>query len=955
MALITTLLVMMLISALVAGTFAAVTADQRANLAGRDQTQVYAAAHAAIEKLTSDLAALFAGDVSPNPGDIEKLTETPPPIDGFDYIAPTGEDDEEAPEGTDTCYGSGYQICFKDQNHDGLADTEANQDINTGPYAGFTGLMTEYVITVTARSEGGAEVRLRRKLQTVSIPVFQFGVFSESDLTFYAGDNFDFGGRVHTNGNLFLSQLYGYTLKFSDRIMAVGDVVRSYLSNGRDVGTIFFNGTVTAPTSLSPLAYRSLATSEGSVTGMPGSTPTSNWSTIKGYYNNNILAGKDAKKLELPLVSQGATPIDLIRRPKVNSNEKENNLPVFQQRFFSTASVRVLLSDRPEDITGLPTVTSAAPVHLSGVFGSYPTATSSGPVSALVGSGSSASSIRVQTSIPAAFRAPSLTVGSNANITCTTKTATTFSGCTPLTTAVSSGAIVSATMPSGVAVATTMSSTASAGATSLTVSSTARFSPGLFWVNGTAVTCTGYDTTPQFTGCTGLSGSPSSGQSISTQALVPANTPLIDGYIKIEKQSSTGVWSDVTAEILALGIGAANQDGVLCADPTPHAILRIQRLRDNALTSGTCPYAGSTNPHDWWANTLYDTREGNYRDVATTTGMRVGGVMHYVSLDVNNLKRWFAGTIGSTGTAAWNNNGYVVYFSDRRGDHNENDGDNETGEYGFEDVVNPASSSGTPNGQLNGGEDVNGSGSLDRYGESPWSVPSGSAAPYTASARPWTTITNAQARVNRQALFRRALKLVNGGIVSGVNSLPTSGLTVASENPVYVQGNYNATTSAIAEPNVPAAIVADAVTVLSNNWKDTRSFAHPNSATDRDATTTAYRFAVIAGKNRSFTWPSPGDPHFLFGTDGGAGNFLRLLEDWNIGGVSINYRGSIISLYYSRQATGTFKYNSNVYNYGDRNFAFDTDFRTPSLLPPGTPMFRDINTLSFLQILRPNQ
>ena len=123
----------------------------------------------------------------------------------------------------------------------------------------------------------------------------------------------------------------------------------------------------------------------------------------------------------------------------------------------------------------------------------------------------------------------------------------------------------------------------------------------------------------------------------------------------------------------------------------------------------------------------------------------------------------------------------------------------------------------------------------------------------------------------------------------------------------------------------------------------------------RLATTTAYRFGVIAGKNPSFTYPTQGSPHFLFGTDGGAGNFLRLLEHWNTDGVSINYRGSIISLYYSRQATGTFKYNSNVYNYGDRNFTFDTDFRSPTLLPPGTPMFRDINTLTFRQILRPTE
>jgi hypothetical protein len=945
MALITTLLVMMLISALMAGTFAAVTADQRANMSGRDQTQVFAAAHAALEKLTADLWALFSHDVSPSTEAIAELTTRPPDF--------TPDDDHDDIEFREKDGDSGYAITLKDAS-------EA-KTIDLGPWEGFKGLVTTYEIDVTARGtfSGGAEVKLRRELQTVAIPAFQFGVFSETDQTFYAGDDFDFGGRVHTNGNLFLSEAYSGTLTFSDRITAVGDIVRANLSNGRLIGPVFFTGTVRMPTQLTPsVQYRSLASNEGSVTGMPGSTPTTpgspptSWGTwTKSTYGGNILnSSNGAKPLNLPLASQGAEPIDLIRRP-VDSDEDDSNPAVFGQRFFATASLRILLSDRSEDITGLPTVTSTAPVQLNGVFGSYPTAASIGPISAVVGNSSTTTTIQLQGSFPAALRSPALTVGSNTNITCTTKTATVFSGCTALTTAVTTGTIVSATLPSNVVVSTTMASNASAGATSLTVNSTARFSPGLFWVNGTAVTCTGYDTTPQFTGCSGLSASPSSGQTISTHALVPVNTALIGGYIKIEKQSSTGVWSDVTAEILALGIGAANQDGGICADPTANAILRIQRLRDNA--GSTCAYAGSTNPHDWWPNTLYDTREGNYRDITptSTTTLRVGGVMHYVSLDVNNLKRWFAGSIGTTGAGAWNNNGYIVYFSDRRGDHNENDSDKETGEYGFEDVVNPASSTGAQNGQLDGGEDVNDNDSLDRYGESPWTVPTGSTAPYDANARPWTTITNAQARGNKQVLFRRALKLVNGGIVSGVNSLPASGLTVASENPVYVQGNYNATTSSTAEPNVPAAIIADAVSLLSNNFKDTRSFVYPNSATDRNATTTAYRFGVIAGKNRSFTYPTAGDPYFLFGTDGGAGNFLRLLEDWNISGVSINYRGSMISLYYSRQATGTFKYNANVYDYGVRNFTFDTDFLTPSLLPPGTPMFRDINVTSFRQIL----
>jgi len=96
---------------------------------------------------------------------------------------------------------------------------------------------------------------------------------------------------------------------------------------------------------------------------------------------------------------------------------------------------------------------------------------------------------------------------------------------------------------------------------------------------------------------------------------------------------------------------------------------------------------------------------------------------------------------------------------------------------------------------------------------------------------------------------------------------------------------------------------------------------------------------------------------FLFGTDGGVANFLRLLEDWTpaSGAQTIIYRGSIVSLFISRQAVGTYKCCERVYDYSLRNFVFDADFLVPSLLPPGTPMFRDVDTLTFRQLLRPNQ
>ena len=1017
-ALITALLVTMMVTGLMAGMFAAINADVRSHAIDRDQTQVYAAAHAGLEKLTSDLAQLFVTNFNPTVAQLNALTGPTrlPNIPGFEYVSPGG------------AAGSGYAISWTPDTGANAGNPKPEQDanINAGPYTGFKGILTKYTVTVTGHSTGGSEVRLRRELQTVAVPVFQFGVFSDTDLTFYGGDNFDFGGRVHTNGNLFLAEASGSTLLFTDRITAWGDVVRKHLSNGLDAGTYGMSGTVNILSAVGNLASAKNLTYSPKQEGSIGAWPPGSWSnaatpvwtdgaatntnpawatTSQTKFLGNISNRRTgATVLRLPLTSQGAEPIDLIRRPAVNSNEDTANAPVFGQRYFgSLASVRILLSDRTTDITNLPTVTGTAPVSLDGNWNAAPP-TGYGPVDGshpplarsmgrleptsvtafrVLGAPSGSSpnmTINVETNpspnrVPLQFQVPALTItigGTPFVTTCKGKTANTFTGCAPtLPSNVAAGSVVRATLSSGATVTTTTSgSSNTTGQSTLTVVSngTARFAPIVFWTNGTTlVSCTGYDETStlhRFTGCAHIGTAPADNHSILSHAASDAGTSLLGGFIKVEKQDAAGNWTDVTTEILNLGFAAPNQEGAGCGDPTPNAVIRLQRLRDHGNTAASsCTYGNSTNSYDYWPNALYDAREGNYRPVATNAAMNLGGVMHFVALDVSNLRRWLAGEIGSTGTQARNNNGYVVYFSDRRGDHNENlTGDPETAEYGVEDFVNPLSSTGTPNTTLQAGEDVNANGSLERYGETPHplAIPTGAptSGTWSPAGLPWSSIAvanRAEARVNRQLLFRRALKLVNASVSGGVSRLPASGLTVASENPVYVQGNYNATNdpNVANDPHVPASIVADAVTVLSNNWSDARSFIVPNDAASRDATTTGYRFAVVTGKGLSFPYPSAGSPQFLFGTDGGAGNFLRLLEDWR--NVDYNYRGSMVSLFISRQAIGTFKYHINVYDYADRNFKFDEDFLVPALLPPATPMFRDVNTLKFRQILRPNQ
>ena len=59
----------------------------------------------------------------------------------------------------------------------------------------------------------------------------------------------------------------------------------------------------------------------------------------------------------------------------------------------------------------------------------------------------------------------------------------------------------------------------------------------------------------------------------------------------------------------------------------------------------------------------------------------------------------------------------------------------ETGEFGWEDFVNPGNVAGLPDNMLNVGEDVNSNNILDLYGATPV-VPAGAVAPLNAAATP---------------------------------------------------------------------------------------------------------------------------------------------------------------------------------------------------------------------------
>ena len=64
---------------------------------------------------------------------------------------------------------------------------------------------------------------------------------------------------------------------------------------------------------------------------------------------------------------------------------------------------------------------------------------------------------------------------------------------------------------------------------------------------------------------------------------VPAGTPLLGGFIKIEMQTAPNTWVDVTQEIFDLGITGRNLLVNGCADPSDDAVIRLQRVKDDGI------------------------------------------------------------------------------------------------------------------------------------------------------------------------------------------------------------------------------------------------------------------------------------------------------------------------------------------------------------------------------------
>jgi hypothetical protein len=165
--------------------------------------------------------------------------------------------------------------------------------------------------------------------------------------------------------------------------------------------------------------------------------------------------------------------------------------------------------------------------------------------------------------------------------------------------------------------------------------------------------------------------------------------------------------------------------------------------------------------------------------------------------------------------------------------------------------------------------------------------------------------------------------------------LTSDGLTVATSEPLYVQGNFNAPTTTIASTNTsttaPASLLGDSITVLSGNWSDANS---SKGLSQRLALDTTVNAAFLAGIVQ--TTNSVGTKHY----SGGVENFPRFLEDWT--GKALTYNGSMVVMFPSKYATNWWIDPGTYYNPPNRDWAFDLNFLNVNRLPPGTPQVRKI-------------
>lgn len=212
---------------------------------------------------------------------------------------------------------------------------------------------------------------------------------------------------------------------------------------------------------------------------------------------------------------------------------------------------------------------------------------------------------------------------------------------------------------------------------------------------------------------------------------------------------------------------------------------------------------------------------------------------------------------------------------------------------------------------------------------------------------------------------RTAVRLLNAEVLPNrraadpTNAFLPEGLSVATNAAIYAVGNFNADGSLQADLSdmitpeaneVPAAIIADAINILSEAW-DTRDFDTNQVVPSGDITS--------GDTSRPNAHDTELSAAFLTGIvettgtsssqySGGVENYPRFHERWS--GRSLRYRGSIVALFASEVATG--RWSDARYGAPRREWGFNSMFGGQRRYPPGTPIIRTFRRLDYRDITK---
>lgn len=1077
-ALVITLFILALIGVFVALAMSRSSAEAAATGNETSEGRTFYAAQGSLETMTRNFNKVFEVKLNPTTADLNNVrTGTVPGMGTYTFLQEVDQIIPPAPE-----------------------PPSRVTTLTGGPYTGLVAIQDTWRLRTTATSNNGTtanpigtQVQLTRNVLNNRIPIFQFGIFYNDDLELFRPPRFSFGGRVHSNGNFFISPGTEGVF-FDSRVTAADQIVtqswRNWETSDMANNQTFIRNASGTFIQLTPTMGSVLNTTAGAANNIfefppsvpiPAQTPNpdlppsrinTNFLSQSAVFDGNLQA--NTPTLRLPLnVGANTDLVEMVRRGKeiatstggdlanvggtltaVNAGTADNGI-LRSERFTNKTGIRITLADSQAKLPGCASGTGINPVvtTLANKCGIRLDGRPDGmPAEPTVAPTPSAFQDRVRGYQPLPMKKTTaqanftddpyrttrlngerfFTGGTGANRQVWIKVETVRTnpgdgsvitaditedflalGVTEVAPRIMDGSTVKFQItdlrwrPGGSNPSNSVYPNASGSTDPSPIAPSTAQAPTTHFVDNRSVIKLQRFAIP--------------GEPIPTPSASPTPQRYItavavgsdgdDGFNVVQRytgSSQTAVMgctdsgasaitpAPVPAPVASCGThfnGDAGTERIIASpSPTPRDNIYTESLAHLKLAT----IDGQTNraivpvPIK-----MFDAREGLYFDERSTTyyndlsQLPLNGVMSMVDIDVANLRRFlrgdfdglfpvdteFAVSKGGVGLVSGDvpiENGWVLYISDRRGD---TDFD---GEYDMEDVYGASPGN---DGTLQLGEDANRNNTLERKFASftgfsrttPEVRISGCNAAGSDCEAPLYADTWPPdfAAVTEHKYYRRGVRLVNGTVLPGVYNATTPsatrGFTVASENGVYVMGNYNAT-SANAPPtqgntpfneffpfdsanHIPASIVADGVTILSNAWNDGQSFrsttTSPYDQSTRVAATTTMRFAMIAGDTIASREATPHQGGISPRLNGGVHNFKRFLETWT--GRRLDYAGSLINLFNSRNAAGSFKCCNEVYNPPSRNWVFDSTFLDPARLPPGTPFFQYVQTTGFMR------